>query len=152
MDLSRLLLFAISAAPLPALAGCANEPAEPEPITLVLVEHADTDVVEDLGMMGDSAGDLLTFANPLFDEANKKQVGTNQGYCVRIQPGVSWECFWTAILAEGQITVEGPFFDAKDSVLAVTGGTGEYSGVSGQMTLHARNAKGTEFDFTYELE
>jgi hypothetical protein len=36
-------------------------------------------------------------------------------------------------------------------VLAITGGTGEYIGARGQMTPHARNDKGTEFDFVYEL-
>jgi allene oxide cyclase len=152
MDLTRpLLLFAISLATLPALAGC-NGASEPEPIRIAVVEHAETDVVEDLGKMGDSNGDLLTFANPLFDEANKKKVGTNQGYCIRVQAGVSWECFWTAIFPEGQITVEGPFYDTKDSVMAVTGGTGEYSGAAGEMSLHARNDKGTEYDFVYQLE
>jgi hypothetical protein len=47
--------------------------------------------------------------------------------------------------------VEGPFYDAGDSVLAVTGGTGKYAGVGGQVTLHARNAKGTEYDFRFVL-
>ena len=47
--------------------------------------------------------------------------------------------------------MEGPFLDAGDSVLAVTGGTGRYSGASGEMKLHARDAKGTEYDFIYSL-
>jgi hypothetical protein len=37
-------------------------------------------------------------------------------------------------------------------VLAITGGTGKYAGARGQMKLHHRNPKGTEFDFHYELE
>lgn len=143
----RFLPFLISA----AAVACNSAPAE-EPQTIPLVEHADTDAVEDLGMMGDSEGDLLTFANPVFDEANKNKVGTDQGFCVRVAAGVSWECMWTVLLADGQITVEGPFFDAKDSVLAITGGTGQYSDAAGQMKLHARNAQGTEYDFVYELE
>ena len=43
----------------------------------------------------------------------------------------------------------GPFLDAGDSALAVTGGTGAYAGAKGEMTLHARNAEGTEYDFGY---
>ena len=35
--------------------------------------------------------------------------------------------------------------------MAITGGTGAYKSARGQMTLHARNAQGTEFDFTYEI-
>ena len=117
-----------------------------------VVEHADTDAVTDTGAKGDSAGDVLTFANPVFDKANKAQVGTDQGYCVRTVVGKAWECNWTMSLKDGQLTVEGPFLDAGDSVLAITGGTGKYAGARGQMKLHARDAKGTAYDFAYELQ
>jgi hypothetical protein len=55
-------------------------------------------------------------------------------------------------LADGQITVQGPFYDAGDSVLAITGGTGAYSSARGQMKLHPRKPDGTEYDFVYEIE
>jgi len=116
-----------------------------------LVEHADTDATLDLGAKGDSVGDLLTFANPVYDAANKTQVGSDQGYCVRVIAGKSWECFWTLRLKEGQITIEGPFYDAGDSVMAVTGGTGKYIGAKGSMKLHSRDAKGSSYDLVYEL-
>jgi hypothetical protein len=119
--------------------------------TLTVVEHAATDAVTDTGATGDTAGDLLTFANPVFDAANKHQIGTDQGYCVRTEVGKSWECFWTLTLADGQLTVEGPFFDKGDSVLAITGGTGKYAAARGQMKLHARDEKGSEYDFVYAL-
>jgi allene oxide cyclase len=119
---------------------------------IVVVEHADTDAVVDIGAKDDSTGDVLTFANPVFDAANKTQVGTDQGYCIRTVVGKAWECVWTLSLKDGQLTVEGPFLDAGDSVLAITGGTGKYAGARGQMKLHSRNPKGTEFDFRYELE
>jgi len=120
-------------------------------MTLKLVERATTDAVTDLGAKDDSAGDLLTFANEIYDEGNAKLLGTDNGWCIRIVPGKAWECFWTLSLADGQITVEGPFLDAGDSVLAVTGGTGSYAGARGEMKLHARNAEGTEYDFVYDL-
>ena len=132
--------------------GCADQETDQAPVIVTVVERAETDVVTDIGDPGDSVGDILTFANPLFDASNTTQVGTDQGYCVRVEVGKSWECFWTAFLAEGQLTVEGPFFDAGDSVLAITGGTDQYSNASGQMKLHFRNPQGTEFDFTYEIE
>jgi allene oxide cyclase len=118
---------------------------------LQVVEHADTDTVVDLGAKGDSVGDLLTFANPVYDAANKTKLGSDQGYCVRVVVGKSWECFWTLILAGGEITVEGPFYDSGDSVMVITGGTGKYAGAKGDMKLHARDAKGTSYDFIYEL-
>ena len=119
---------------------------------LKVVERATTDAVTDTGAKGDSAGDILTFANEVFDAANAAKVGHNQGFCVRTIAGTAWECWWTLSLAAGQITVQGPFLDKGDSVLAITGGTGKYAAARGQMKLHARNDKGTEYDFAYELE
>jgi hypothetical protein len=119
--------------------------------TIKLVERASTDVVTDTGAKDDSVGDILTFANEVFDEANATQVGTDNGWCVRTAVGKAWECFWTMMLKDGQITVEGPFLDAGDSVLAITGGTGAYAGAGGEMNLHARNAEGTEYDFVYNI-
>jgi len=120
--------------------------------TIAVVEHAESDAVTDTGTAGDTAGDLLTFANPVFDAANKNRIGTDQGYCIRTVAGKAWECFWTISLANGQITVEGPFFDKGESVLAITGGTGKFAGARGQMKLHARDEKGSEYDFVYELQ
>ena len=119
--------------------------------TVRVVEHATTDAVTDTGKKGDSAGDILTFANDIYDAGNTKKVGSDNGYCVRTVVGKAWECFWTAFLKGGQITVEGPFLDTSDSTLAVTGGTGTFSNARGSMKLHARNKKGTEFDFVYSL-
>lgn len=115
------------------------------------VERATSDAVTDTGAAGDSAGDLLTFANDLYDEANTTKVGSDNGFCIRTVPAKAWECYWTVSLAEGQVTVEGPFLDGADSTLAVTGGTGEYKGTRGDMLLHQRNKEGTEFDFKFDL-
>jgi hypothetical protein len=130
---------------------CAGAARADDMAKMTLVEHADTDAVTDTGASGDSAGDILTFANGVYDEGNQKQVGGDNGWCVRTVVGKAWECFWTVSLADGQITVEGPFLDAGDSVLAVTGGTGAYAGARGEMSLHARDAKGSAYDFGYSL-
>jgi len=118
---------------------------------LTVVERATADVVTDTGAEGDSVGDILTFANEVFDEADAKRIGTDNGWCVRTAVGKALECFWTLTLDQGQITVAGPFYDAGDSMLAVTGGTGAYAGVRGEMKLHARNAEGSAYDFAYSL-
>jgi hypothetical protein len=99
----------------------------------------------------DAVGDTLVFANKVYDAANKLEVGSDQGYCVRTVAGKSWECFWTLILKSGQITVEGPFMDSGDSKLAVTGGTGKYAGARGSLKLHPRDATPTGYDFIYDL-
>ena len=120
--------------------------------SFTLVERATSDAVTDTGAKDDSVGDILTFANEIYDEANKKAVGSDTGYCFRTAVGKSWECAWTNTLADGQIMVAGPFLDGKDSVLAVIGGTGKYADSRGEMMLHSRNDKGTEFDFKFVLK
>ena len=116
-----------------------------------VVERPVGETTVDLGAKGDSVGDLLVFANGIFDSANKAQIGSDQGFCVRTIVGKSWECMWTLTLKAGQITVEGPFMDEGDSLFAVTGGTGRYAGAKGSMKLHPRDAKSTSYDFTYDL-
>lgn len=118
--------------------------------TIQVIEHATTDTVTDTGAKGDSVGDVLTFANEVFDKTNAKHSGRDQGLCVRTVAGAAWECWWTTFLAGGQVTVEGPFYDTRNSRLAVTGGTGVYSNARGWMELKSR-AGGTQFDFIFHL-
>jgi len=119
---------------------------------LQIVERALSDAIVHVGGKDDAAGNLLTFANPVFDAANKIKLGSDQGFCVRVAVAKSWECLWTVMLTGGQITVEGPFLDQGDSLLAITGGTGKYAGAKGTLKLHARDAKGSAYDFDYELQ
>jgi hypothetical protein len=137
----RALGLTAALAALPALGG----------EKIVVVERPVGETTVDLGPKGDSVGDLLVFANKVYDSANKAQVGSDQGYCVRTLVGKSWECFWTLVLKDGQITVEGPFMDTGDSLMTVTGGTGKYAGAKGSMKLHPRDATPTGYDFTYDL-
>jgi hypothetical protein len=139
--MSRVLGLTAALAVLPAMAG----------EQIVVVERPVGETTVDLGAKGDSIGDLLVFANKVYDAGNKTQVGSDQGYCVRTVVGKSWECFWTLTLKAGQITVEGPFLDEGDSLMSVTGGTGKYAGAKGSMKLHPRDATPTGYDFTYDL-
>jgi hypothetical protein len=119
--------------------------------TVHVIEHAITDTEIPSGGGKDVKGNVLTFNNPVFNVANKKQVGHDEGFCVRIAPkqGI-WECLWTTFLNAGQITVQGPFYDTRNSVLSITGGTGAYRNSRGQMTLLSRNG-GKEYDFIFKL-
>src|SRR5262249_6921134 len=119
---------------------------------IALVEHPVNETTVHTTKPGmDAVGDILSFANPVFDAANKVQVASDQGFCVRTLVGKSWECMWTMLLKEGMITVEGPFHDTGDSIFAITGGTGKYAGAKGQMKLHVRDGHPEAYDFTYEL-
>jgi allene oxide cyclase len=117
---------------------------------ITVVEHATTDATTDTGAPGDSAGDVLTFANEVFGAGDRAKLGSDQGYCIRTVAGTSYECNWTTLLPGGQITVEGPFYDAKDSTLAITGGTGRYRRARGSMTLQSRE-NGTKFAFVFHI-
>lgn len=121
-----------------------------------VIEHAITDTVQEFHPPNMSLGDVLGFHNPVFNAANKHQVGIDNGQCTRtVATGkTEWECFWTTFIANGQITVEGPFFDdGTDTTLTITGGTGIYVGASGSMLLHLRNpgVAVSQYDFIFTL-
>ena len=122
------------------------------PVTIRVIEHAVTDRVTDTGKRGDSPGDLLTWHNPIFDGANAKRVGHDQGDCIRISPKAgTWECRWlTYIAGRGAIMVEGAFFDGRNNTLAVTGGTLEFRNARGSMKLVSRHG-GAQYDFIFQL-
>lgn len=143
------VVLATSAVAGGALASSPGHHQSPQRFTVV--EHAVTDTTADTGPAGDSLGDVLAFANPIFDASNTREIGSDNGSCIRTAVGVSYECSWTTSLPGGSIVVSGPFLDAGDSTLAVTGGTGAYRGASGQMRLHARDAAGSAYDFTFSL-
>jgi hypothetical protein len=119
--------------------------------TVHVIEHALTDTEIPTGGGKDVKGNILTFNNPVFDTANKTQVGHDEGFCTRLQVKLGiWECLWTTFLKGGQITVQGPYYDTRNSVLSITGGTGAYDGARGEMNLNARDG-GKEYDFIFEL-
>jgi hypothetical protein len=123
--------------------------------TLTVIEHAVSDHVTDVGKTGLGPGDLLTFHNAIYDSTDTTQVGTDQGFCIRMTKFLdnkkgSWECEWTTFLESGasSITVETPYYDTGLGVGAITGGTGTYVGASGSLDL---NCSETECTFKFSL-
>jgi allene oxide cyclase len=119
--------------------------------TVTVVEHANTDTEIPTGGGKDVKGNILTFVNPVFNAADTKKVGHDEGFCTRLDPkqGI-WECLWTTFLKGGQITVQGPFYDTHNSTMSITGGTGAYRNARGQMKLKSLNG-GKKYDFTFQL-
>ena len=70
-----------------------------------VVERALTDTVADTGPTGDGLGDVLAFANPIYDAANKVKLGSDNGSCIRTAVGKAFECSWTTTLAGGSLVV-----------------------------------------------
>jgi len=146
--IAALTGLVVGAATYAAQAGTAHRRAA---TVIHVIEHATTDLVVDTGPTGDSSGDLLTFANDVFDEANVDKVGRDQGDCIRINTiEGSWECRWLTFLKGGAITVEGPFYDSHDSVLVITGGRGKYKDAQGSMELKVL-PDGTGYDFIFHV-
>ena len=129
-----------------------DKPKGPGHGTIHVIEHATSDAVTNGSPTTDLAGNILTFANDVYDSADASKVGSDQGYCVRVVAHTSWECNWTTFLPDGQITVEGPFSDTGNTVVAITGGTGKYAKARGWMELNYHNPAGTEFDFVFHLK
>jgi allene oxide cyclase len=138
---------------LAVLVAAAAVPKVTEPTRIHVIEHATTDVVIDTDQSGsDTTGDLLTWHNVIFDASDAHHVGRDQGDCIRINVARgTWECRWVTWVAGGSLTVEGPFYDTHDSVLAITGGTGAFRNARGSMLLKSRNG-GTEYDFIFAVE
>jgi hypothetical protein len=133
------------------LVSAASQKKVTSPMTVHVIEHATTDTVIDTGARGDTSGDLLTWHNRIYDAANKKQVGRDQGDCIRISPAKgSWECRWITWVPGGAITVEGPFYDTKNNVLPITGGKGLFKNARGTMALKSRNG-GAAYDFIFHV-
>lgn len=104
------------------------------PHILVTIADASTSKAQliDTGEPGDSVGDMLVFDQPLLDE-HKRQIGTNSGTCIRTRAAHSFQCNWTLSLENGSIQVAGREFDEGTSAISIVGGTGIYSGISGEM-------------------
>ena len=116
---------------IPVLAACTQQQA---PQTLVTIADARLHSAQlvDTGEPGDSAGDVLTFDQPLLDQ-DMKEIGNITGACVRTRVEHSFHCQWTLTLEDGSIQVAGREFDQGTSIISIVGGTGIYAGISGEM-------------------
>jgi hypothetical protein len=77
-------------------------------------------------------GDIILYANPVFDRQGT-QVGTDHGVCTVISVSQS-QCDATLVLPKGQIVTHGVEGTRTKFEIAVIGGTGSYAGVRGTMT------------------
>ncbi|KAH9751196.1 Allene oxide cyclase [Citrus sinensis] len=87
-----------------------------------------------------SLGDLVPFSNKLYSGDLQKRVGITAGICILIQhkpmKGDRYEAVYSFYFGDyGHISVQGSYLTYKDTCLAVTGGSGIFEGVSGQVKL-----------------
>jgi allene oxide cyclase-like protein len=129
VSLAALALFATM-----VLAASGSAAGGPKQFTVIDQHVPGHDIP--VGGAGDKAGNLDVFSSIEFDAKDKHKVGTDDGFCFRTSPekGVS-VCVLTFTFAKGTITTAGNLLDEGVSKLAVTGGTGAYSGSRGSISI-----------------
>jgi len=112
------------------ISACSQE----APKTLITIADARIKAAQliDMGKPGDSAGDILIFDQPLLD-IDMKKIGNNSGTCIRTHAGHSFQCQWTLTFRNGTVQVAGREYDQGSSAISIVGGTGAFSGISGEM-------------------
>ena len=126
----RYISFSLLAIAIMILTACSRQ----APQTLITIADARDNPAQfiDIGEPGDSTGDILVFDQPLLDK-DMKPIGNNSGSCMRTQVAHSFQCQWTLTMEAGSIQVAGREHDVGTSIISISGGTGKYSGISGEM-------------------
>ncbi|KAL7221527.1 hypothetical protein ACSBR1_023476 [Camellia fascicularis] len=89
-----------------------------------------------------SLGDLVPFTNKVYTGDLQKRLGITAGICILIQnvpekKGDRYEAIYSFYFGDyGHIAVQGSYLTYEDTCLAVTGGSGIFEGVYGQVKLH----------------
>jgi len=100
----------------------------------------------DNGEPGFGVDDVVVFSNDLYQEGAK--IGEDGGTCTVVRVAddgaTTMHCIGTNALPDGQIAVQGLAAPGEPFELAITGGTGRYSGARGQVV--GRNTSETEMD------
>ena len=105
---------------------------------VILADRGEDEFENDLGMRGDSAGDVLGWVNPV--ERDGDASGTQLSLCTRTtgdEEESTLACTLTLKFEEGSIVAEGLFdtaFSDEEQELAILGGTGDYDGARGHVT------------------
>ncbi|KAF1859922.1 hypothetical protein Lal_00028105 [Lupinus albus] len=83
-----------------------------------------------------------SYGSKLYSGCLQKRVGITSGICILIQnkaekKGDKYEAIYSFYFGDyGHISVQGSYHTYEDTYLAVTGGTGIFEGVYGQVKLH----------------
>jgi hypothetical protein len=122
--------------------------------TLTVLTKTREQKVVDLGPPGPSHGDLRVVNAPLYDENAKERIGRLDVFCVVTDPADEpneknhmTECTYTYTLLGGEISVQGAISYPKlpepppRVVDAVSGGTGKYVGVRGEVEVETHGTK-----------
>ena len=114
-----------------------------EDVSMRLIEVRTAVNPVDLPPTGTSAGDEFVLAGTLRNAANTANVGTANDVCtVLTSSGSPLHCVSVITLKAGTISLAGIVSGGPHFALAITGGTGAYDEVHGQVTV-AQGPNGT---------
>jgi allene oxide cyclase-like protein len=141
----KLILPAIIAAAVIALTSLSPASAHTKNNVLKLTTKTVDFAQVDAGAPGASLGDSVILTEDVYRDG--KKVGTSDISCTvvrldKVADSFASECLNTTVLAGGQISTQGYVTSAQEEQIpfqqAITGGTGAYEGVSGQLTIDDR--------------
>jgi hypothetical protein len=103
----------------------------------------------DLGRSGETPGDFFLFEERAYKAGTQNVIGRDAARC---ELGITtFQCGATLkVFGKGKIVVDGALFGENDNKLVITGGTGRYAGVGGEMRIGdgPGNASTLAFYFT----
>jgi hypothetical protein len=154
-SLIAALVAAVAAAGIAVLPASGQNQPTTRTLTFVSTEKPSDEKFIDSKPKGYSVGDRLVLSSLL--HRGSSIAGRVEASCSLLDPTYhAQQCAITAILADGQITLQGAGLDKKlpgvggtDEIYAITGGTGAYVGASGTMT---RKGNGKKDTLTFTLE
>ena len=120
-------------------------------LTMVLEIQRIGQQTTDLGAPGPSVGDLTVSWGDAYDTAGRK-VGYWGESCPTVRPDGTVQCLTSAVLAGGQITFQGlALLSAPNNTIAISGGTGGYSSIRGEVRVAGTGVDTEEITLSYTL-
>lgn len=148
ITLTAAILLLLGTVATVSIASAAPQTAKhPKIQVLHFITHETSFELIDLGKKGFSPGDQAVETETLLQ--NGKQIGRDVLNCVAITvsaQGIDALCHGALILRGGQIQVQGETTFTTPFTVAVTGGTGRYQNVGGQLTVERTLPNGDEVD------
>jgi hypothetical protein len=148
-----LLTLSIVAAALFFVSHSSSASANSNPTLAPVYEHNND--ARFFGNPQHKTGDRIEFANPVYDAANQKVIGSSDGECFYASNTV-YQCSWTLMLANGNIVLEGAQGSQQTrTVYAIVGGTGAYCQIQGEAVLtstgNITNGEAPVYRYTFHL-
>jgi hypothetical protein len=154
--MKRIVMVCVAAAAAVVVVGSVDSSAARKPSKLEFLAQLDTNTTVDTGEPGDTPGDLLIQTYTAVQ--GTRTIGRGNLACIAVKGtrnDGALECDTTLVLRKGRITAHLEFVVRGvtnfDGIGAVTGGTGVYQGVGGEVRVRAIAGSTTASKVTLRL-